>query len=628
MSFMFANKKEKIKGVKEEQFSPWNILIVDDEESIHSITELVLSNFRFDDIPVKFLNAYSAKEAKEILKSENDIALILLDVVMESDDAGLQLVKYIRNDLQNKMVRIVLRTGQPGSAPEEEVITSYDINDYKDKTELTNTKLKSTVHNAIKSYRDMKKLKDNRDTLVKYKNMFNSATDFIFVVDRENNIIEANNAFLKAMGKEHTDTIGKPVFNLFTKRSDDNLQKNIDRSMHGLNINYITEINFDVLGSRHVDVEFFPYYDQGNNLSAVVVNFQDITESILKQKETDALKTKQIENYEQTIYTLVDMIEKRDSYTAGHTRRVAEYAVLIAKQLDLDPSEIENLQKAAMLHDIGKITTPDSILLKPGKFNELEYSLIKDHISTGYEMLKGIDTYKNLAEIMILHHERYDGQGYPNGLKGDEISLLGHIMIVSDAFDAMTTDRIYKRRKEVHEAFSEMLELKEKQFHPDVVDAAIIALNGITIIETNQLPMNSTEKARFAYFYKDPLTKAYNDTYLNTVISNKNQEFKNIHYIALHNISEYNNTKGWQEGNILISKIAKLFIDTYPQYMIFRIHGDDFFILCKDNNKIDIDAINNTDFLKECIVSVSIKTENFQAINLHSLEELEKYFRL
>jgi CheY-like chemotaxis protein len=133
--FMFANKKTSTES-KKNDILPWNVLIVDDEESIHAITELVLNNFRFDEHPLHFFNAYSAKEAREILVEQNDIALVLLDVVMESEDAGLELVKYIRNELQNQMVRIVLRTGQPGSAPEEEVITSYDINDYKIKQNL------------------------------------------------------------------------------------------------------------------------------------------------------------------------------------------------------------------------------------------------------------------------------------------------------------------------------------------------------------------------------------------------------------------------------------------------------------------------------------------------------------
>ena len=626
--FMFANKKTSTES-KKNDILPWNVLIVDDDESIHAITELVLNNFRFDEHPLHFFNAYSAKEAREILVEQNDIALVLLDVVMESEDAGLELVKYIRNELQNQMVRIVLRTGQPGSAPEEEVITSYDINDYKDKTELTNIKLKSTVYNAIKSYRDLKKLRDNADTLLKYKNMFDSATDFIFVIDKNSKILEANSAFLNAIGKEHDDTVGKPIFELFSHDDiKETLEQNITQSMSGSNIHYISEMNFDVLGKRHMDIEFFPYYDQYHNLTAVVVNFQDITKDILQQKEAEALRLEQIENYKQTIYTLVDMIEGRDSYTAGHTKRVAKYAVLIAKEMNLSENDLDNLHKAAMLHDIGKIMTPDSVLLKPGKFNELEYTLIKDHLKNGYDILKGVDIYKELAEIMVLHHERYDGGGYPNGLKGDEISLLGHIMIVADAFDAMTTDRIYKKRKEVEEAFSEMVSLKEKQFHPDVVDAALIALKDVRVDVTTQLPKSSMEKARFAYFFKDPLTKVYNDNYLNTILSTQSEIIKQIHYIELHNISEYNNSKSWQEGNVLIRNIAKVLQDIKPEYMIFRIHGDDFFILAQDEVVIDIEKINSIDFIKDSGVQLSIRSEDFPSINAHTLEDLELYFKL
>ena len=626
---MFAKNKKGSQEVKKHDVEPWNILIVDDEESIHAITELVLGSFSFDSKPIHFFNAYSAKDAREILAREDDIALVLLDVVMESDNAGLELVKYIRNELKNQMVRIVLRTGQPGSAPEEEVITSYDINDYKDKTELTNTKLKSTVYNAIKSYRDLKTLQDNADTLLKYKNMFDSATDFIFVIDKHNRIIEANSSFLKAIGKQHDDTVGKPIFELFSQDDvKDTLQKNISESMSGSNIHYMSEMNFKVLGKRHMDIEFFPYYDQYHNLSAVVVNFQDVTSAVSQKKATEALRLKQIENYRQTIYTLVDMIERRDSYTAGHTKRVAKYVVLIAEELNLSKEDIENLHKAAMLHDIGKIMTPDAVLLKPGKFNDLEYTLIKDHLTNGYDILKGIDIYKDLAEIMVLHHERYDGSGYPKGLKGDEISVLGHIMIVADAFDAMTTDRIYKKRKEIQEAFDEMVSLKGKQFDPDVVDAALKALKDVKVDITNQLPKSSMEKARFSYFFKDPLTKVYNDNYLNTILSNQSENFKRIHYVALHNISQYNNSKSWQEGNILIKNIAKVLQDIKEEYMIFRIHGDDFFVLAQDDAQIDVTEINNIDFIKESGVEISIRSEEFKNVDVHTLEELEMHFKL
>ncbi len=133
----------------------WKVLIVDDEEDVHKITKLVLSDFEFAGKKLELVSCYSGKEAAEFIKNTQDIAVILLDVVMEEDDSGLKLVKYIRTDLGNSLVRIVLRTGQPGQAPEQKVIVQYDINDYKAKTELTSEKLFTTVISSIRSYRDL-----------------------------------------------------------------------------------------------------------------------------------------------------------------------------------------------------------------------------------------------------------------------------------------------------------------------------------------------------------------------------------------------------------------------------------------------------------------------------------------
>ncbi|MEA3523667.1 MAG: HD domain-containing protein [Campylobacterota bacterium] len=629
--FMFAeNKKETpTDSSSSENILAWKVLIVDDEKDIHAVTELSLGNFEFDGQKLHFISAYSAKEAEGVLQKHNDIALVLLDVVMESDYAGLELVKYIRNTLNNSLIRIVLRTGQPGSAPEEEVIKSYDINDYKDKTELTSIKLKSTVHNAIKSYRDMVALDENASTLLKYKNMFDSASDFIFVVDKESKIIEANNAFLKVIGKSHTDTIGTSLYDIFAfKDRESELKKSIESSSGGENVRFTSELLFDTLGKCYVNIESFPYFDENHNLTAIVVNVQDITKDVKHQELTDTLKNSQIANYEQTVYSFVDMIEKRDSFTAGHTTRVAQYAKSIASQMNLKQDEIDLLYQAAMLHDIGKVTTPDSILLKPGKFNDLEYALIKEHLNTGYELLKKVDMYAELAEVMVLHHERYDGKGYPNGLKGDEISIMGHIMIVADAFDAMTTNRIYKRRKELDAAFDEMLDLKAKQFHPDVVDAALIALKDIEIVASDQLPHSKAEKARFAYFFKDPLTKTYNEDYLNTVLSIEKGIYTQVHYLAVHNMSQYNNLKGWKNGDILLRNIANTVHEHYPLYLKFRVHGDDFFLLGKGSNGIDIDTLNARPEILQSGIKLSVQSLSLEGKDINTVEELENYFNL
>ena len=133
----------------------WKIVIIDDDHSVHKATKLVLKNLEFDGKSLSFLSAYSAQEAKQLIADNSDTALIFLDVVMETNDAGLKIIKYIREDLNNKLVRIILRTGQPGDAPEESVIVDYDINDYKLKVELTRQKLLVTAISTLRAYRDL-----------------------------------------------------------------------------------------------------------------------------------------------------------------------------------------------------------------------------------------------------------------------------------------------------------------------------------------------------------------------------------------------------------------------------------------------------------------------------------------
>jgi two-component system sensor histidine kinase ChiS len=140
-------------------------MIVDDEEEVHSVTHFALSNYSFFGKKLEFLNAYSAKEARELLQQHPSTTIILLDVVMETDDAGLRLVEHIRNVLNNPFVRIILRTGQPGRAPEEEVIVQYDINDYKNKTELTDQRLFTVITSCIRSYSHLITIESYRQNL-------------------------------------------------------------------------------------------------------------------------------------------------------------------------------------------------------------------------------------------------------------------------------------------------------------------------------------------------------------------------------------------------------------------------------------------------------------------------------
>ncbi|MFP4332915.1 MAG: sensor histidine kinase [Campylobacterales bacterium] len=149
---------QKTKTCDDLQNKAWKIVIVDDEKEVHSVTKFALEGFKFENRGVEFISAYSFLEAKKILLEHEDIAVLMLDVVLQSKESGLELVKYIREELDNKQMRIILRTGQPGVAPKEDVIEKYDINDYKEKTELTDKRLYISTITALRSYRDIKRV--------------------------------------------------------------------------------------------------------------------------------------------------------------------------------------------------------------------------------------------------------------------------------------------------------------------------------------------------------------------------------------------------------------------------------------------------------------------------------------
>jgi len=175
----------------------------------------------------------------------------------------------------------------------------------------------------------------------------------------------------------------------------------------------------------------------------------------------------------ETIMAFSEALEARDQYTAGHSRRVMEYSKSIGQRLKLDKQDIEDLKKSALLHDIGKIGIPDTILKKQGKLTDEEYAIIKSHIETGAAILKNIKSFKHLVPAVYHHHEQFDGEGYPNGIKGKEIPLHARIIAITDTFDAMTSSRSYRSALSFRTALSELERRKGIQFDPDIADIFI-----------------------------------------------------------------------------------------------------------------------------------------------------------
>ena len=357
--------------------------------------------------------------------------------------------------------------------------------------------------------------------------------------------------------------------------------------------------------------------------------YQADLEDMVKVRTEKNLKLEEekIDNYEKTLLSLVELVEKRDTYTGGHSLRVASYSKLIAQKMDYSEQDCELIYRAGILHDIGKIETPDAVLLKPGKLDALEFRLIKEHVTTGADMLSKIPMYKEIAKIILQHHERYDGKGYPKGLQKDEIMPLARIMIVADAFDAMTTNRIYKPRKSLDASLKELKKYSGIQFHPEVIDVAIEVLKEIDVDKNiGQLPSTDMEDKRFAFFFEDQLTKAYNQQYLELILiqNQDNSKTKYISAISVHNFTQYNKKFGWNHGDEFLKEIVHYFHTHYENDLIFRFHGDDFILI--SDEKIDINKLKLEEFVNNTLGIVTIKYRQFdtKTYNIHSLISLEQ----
>ena len=217
--------------------------------------------------------------------------------------------------------------------------------------------------------------------------------------------------------------------------------------------------------------------DEAGNPSLISGTVQDITERKLSEEKL----VKSYESLKKTlndaIDTMVKIVETRDPYTAGHQQRVADLAIAIAREMKFEDTRIDQLRMAAVIHDIGKIYVPSDILSKPGKISDGEFNLIKTHAQAGYDIVKDMDLPCSIAKAVLQHHERLDGSGYPNGLKGEDTLLEAKILAVADVIEAMASHRPYRPALGIDKALEEISKNKGKLYDADVVDACLELFN-------------------------------------------------------------------------------------------------------------------------------------------------------
>ena len=209
------------------------------------------------------------------------------------------------------------------------------------------------------------------------------------------------------------------------------------------------------------------FYAKRNGKNCIEVYESDIDE---EKEDTQARGYEQIAP---TVYALMAAIDAKDDYTFEHSGNVSEYAVLLAKKIGLKKNDIQIIKEAGLLHDIGKIGIPESILKKKGRLTDEEYAVMKTHVEKSIEMIHYLPNMSYVVPAVVSHHERYDGKGYPRGVKGMDIPLAGRILAICDSFDAMTSKRVYKEALTVEYAVSEIEKNKGTQFDPQLADAFI-----------------------------------------------------------------------------------------------------------------------------------------------------------
>ena len=482
--------------VIDEASGQWKVLIVDDDTDVHEITRLALRGFEYLNEPLSIISAYSAEQARQLLAEQPDIAIVLLDVVMETEDAGLQLVKYIRQTLDNPFIRIILRTGQPGQAPEKEVVRQYDINDYKEKTELTSKKLYTCVYTALSSYRALVGLDANRRGLVKVI----EASSRIYEQQHLDKFIQGVLEQVVALLFIDREAVLICNYGVTRYRNDDKQvilaaiggdEKFIGRDPRQVLPGEINQRIQRVLEEKHdlIDDHSFSGYVQTR--TGVEAVFHVASADILKPPDKELLElffrniTVGLENLnlwtdiEETqseiVYLLGDAVETRSNETGNHVRRVAEISRQLGLMHGMEEAEADILHIASPLHDIGKIGIPDAILNKQGKLTADEWEIMKTHTEIGSRILSTSKrpVLQAAERIALQHHENWDGSGYPSALAGNDIHIYARIVAVADVMDALCSERCYKPGWTMDAAMEFLQEQSGIKFDPSLIELVI-----------------------------------------------------------------------------------------------------------------------------------------------------------
>ncbi|MFP4082578.1 MAG: HD domain-containing phosphohydrolase [Candidatus Aminicenantes bacterium] len=441
------------------------ILLVENEKIVARDIEDMLTGLGYEVLEV----LSSGKEAVEKAKKLHP-DLVLMDVRLQGDEDGVEAADIIYRSSNIPVVYLTAYADR--TTMERAKLTEpfgYLLKPF-DKREL-----QTSIEIALHKYKMEMRLKEREKWLF---TILKSIGDAVITTDHKGLITFMNPLAEKLTGWKLRNAHHKPLNQTFqTKR---------ENSGHPLQISVpkmVKEKRFSlphdlILMTRKgektpIDCRLSPISDGRGKASGIVLSFTDVRGRKNTEKELQLSWKKLKDVMQTTVQAIASTIEKRDPYTAGHQRRVTKLACAIAEEMGLSEDQIEGLRMAGELHDIGKISVPVEILSKPGKISEEEHNVIKTHTKVGYEILKNIEFPWPIAQIVLQHHERIDGSGYPLGLQGKQMLLEARILAVADVVEAMASHRPYHPAHPIEKALEEISDNKGKLYDSKVVEACL-----------------------------------------------------------------------------------------------------------------------------------------------------------
>ena len=478
-----------------------------------TLTEVILSGLHIYSIPLlgdvntlswafgivfaiakyKLMIITPAAAAENIISTMAD-SLILLDRegnIVNVNKATLYLSGYGNSELEGKSVEIFFREKDfkntlLNKAIKRESIRNYEFS-FKTKTGENIPAIFSSsamideaggmagIVCIVKDITERKLAEENvKNAKDELQMILDSVPAIIFYKDIEGRFIRVNKTLANSLQVPIKDIVGKTTEALFPKEEAENMRKDDQEAiLSGKAKRDIIEPFTTPDGIRWLIIDKIPYKDKKGKITGIIGFAKDITEQRKSEEELRQSYQQLKKTMDAAIDTMSSIIEAKDPYTAGHQQRVSQLATAIAKELHLSQDKVEGIRIASLIHDIGKIGLPTEILSKPIRLSDIEFSLIKEHSQIGFNILKSIDFSYPVAEIVLQHHERPNGSGYPNHLKGDKVLLEARILGVADVVEAMSSHRPYRPALGIDKALEEITQNKGILYDPKAVDVCL-----------------------------------------------------------------------------------------------------------------------------------------------------------